>query len=31
MVLAIELWLSVVFLGITEPFEQVTAAQKAAV
>lgn len=30
MVLAIELWLSVVFLGINEPFEQVTAASKAA-
>ena len=31
MVLAIELWLNVVFLGIKEPFEQVTAATGAAV
>ena len=31
MVIAIELWLNVVFLGIKEPFEQVTAATGAAV
>ncbi len=30
MVLAIELWLNVVFLGISEPFDQVTAASGAA-